>query len=290
MAVPDTAHGVDTTHTADMTNNAGPDTTHTTDAADPADVTDADLLEEMANNTSTYTNPEQDPTVEAQSPAPSTPLVIEPQLPAQPTGPNTDSSNTPPQVIVDCFPHSSPGTLIGALQGSSIYHTSREVFASSIWAPFHSQCDWEIACWAKMWGPTSLAMEELLAIPEVHTAQSLPSCFGLANTSPQVVDKLRLSFSSTKELNDIINKSLPGHPPFESCELTIRGERLELHFRDILGCIRSIYSDLEYAQDLVVAPECHYVDHKWTKRIYGEMHTGDWWWAVQVCKSILHLE
>jgi hypothetical protein len=36
-------------------------------------------------------------------------------------------------------------------------------------------------------------------------------------------------------------------------------------------------------QDLVFAPERHYTDPERTCCIYNEMHTGDWWWAVQVC-------
>jgi hypothetical protein len=99
---------------------------------------------------------------------------------------------------------------------------------------------------------------------------------------PKVVDKLRLSYNSTKQLNDIINNMLPGRPPFECCNLVIGGETLELYFRDILVCIRSIYSDPELAQDLVVAPERHYADHERMDCIYSEIHTGDWWWAVQV--------
>jgi hypothetical protein len=71
----------------------------------------------------------------------------------------------------------------------------------------------------------------------------------------QVVDKLGLSFSSTKELNDIIDKVLPGRLPFETHTLVIGGETLELHFQDVLACIWSIYSDPEFTQDLVFTPE-----------------------------------
>ena len=103
-----------------------------------------------------------------------------------------------------------------------------------------------------------------------------------ANTSLQVVEKLGLSFSSTKELNDIIDKALPGRPPFKTREVTIGGETLELHYRDILTCIRSLYGDPEFIQDLIFSPEHHYSDRDHTCRVYSEMHTGDWWWAVQV--------
>jgi hypothetical protein len=110
------------------------------------------------------------------------------------------------------------------------------------------------------------------------------------NTLPKVVDRLGLSFSSTKELNEIIDQRLPGRPPFQCREFVIGGETLELHFRDVLSCIRSIYGDPSFACDLVVAPEHHYADRERTVRIYSEMHTGDWWWAVQVRKPTVDLE
>ncbi|KAI9429943.1 hypothetical protein BJY52DRAFT_1093078, partial [Lactarius psammicola] len=119
--------------------------------------------------------------------------------------------------------------------------------------PFRSQCDWEIARWAKMRGPTSSA----------------------------VVDRLQLSYHTPKELNDIIDRELPGRPPFKCEDMDIAGDTLQFYFRDILQCIRSLYGDPEFARDLVFAPERHYTDHNRTCRVYSEMHTGDWWWAVQ---------
>jgi hypothetical protein len=35
----------------------------------------------------------------------------------------------------------------------------------------------------------------------------------------------------------------------------------------------------------VFAPERHYTNEERTCRIYNEMHTGDWWWTVQVCEG-----
>ena len=109
-------------------------------------------------------------------------------------------------------------------------------------------------------------------------------------TSPKVTNKLGLSFGSTKELNDIVDKALPGRPPFETHEVVVEGETLELHSRNILECIRSIYGDPEFTQDLAIAPECHYADQERTDRVFSEMYTGDWWWAVQVRNSILYQE
>ncbi|KAI9440325.1 hypothetical protein H4582DRAFT_1796975, partial [Lactarius indigo] len=130
------------------------------------------------------------------------------------------------------------------------------------WAPFRTQCDWEIARWAKLRGPSSSAVADLLAIPEV-------------------TDKLGLSYRTPKELNDIIDKELPGCPPFQCQDLTIAGDAYEFYFRDALQCIRSLYGNPEFAHDLTFAPERHYVDDGRACRVYSEMHTGDWWWAVQ---------
>lgn len=60
------------------------------------------------------------------------------------------------------------------------------------------------------------------------------------------------------------------------------GENLEFHHRDIILCVRSLFGNPEFAQDLVFAPERHYADAERSCRTYSEMHTGDWWWSVQV--------
>ena len=79
---------------------------------------------------------------------------------------------------------------------------------------------------------------------------------------------------------------LPGRPPFVCHSFVLGGETLELYTQDVLSCIRSIFGDPAFARDLIIAPEWHYVDHERTERVYSEMHTGDWWWAVQVHKLI----
>jgi hypothetical protein len=51
---------------------------------------------------------------------------------------------------------------------------------------------------------------------------------------------------------------------------------IEFYFRDILQCSRWLLQQPAYADHLVYAPERHFNDAG--DRIYGEMHTGDWWW------------
>ena len=80
---------------------------------------------------------------------------------------------TKSDVIIDYFPFGHPGAPVPEMQhGSSMYEATCESLGDSLWAPFQSQCDWEFARWAKMRGPMSTAVTELLAIPEVCTCCS----------------------------------------------------------------------------------------------------------------------
>lgn len=83
------------------------------------------------------------------------------------------------------------------------------------------------------------------------------------------------------ELNSIID-NLPGRPSFKCQDVYIGKEWVQFYYRDIVQCIRAIYGDPEFAADLVFAPERHYVDSERTQRVYSDMHTGNWWWSIQV--------
>lgn len=100
---------------------------------------------------------------------------------------------------------------------------------------------------------------------------------------PQVVDKLGLSFKSSVELNGIIDDKIPSHrPAFTRESFTLGGEVFELYKRNILECVKALFSDPEFAPYLKYAPEKHYTDDTTTTRLYHDMHTGEWWWATQV--------
>jgi hypothetical protein len=100
----------------------------------------------------------------------------------------------------------------------------------------------------------------------------------------KVVERLDLSYRTTKELNKLIDDNLPGPPPFQCEEVKIGGELLEFFFRDTIQCIRSLYGNPEFVQGLAFAPERHFTDDERTCRVVNEMNTGDWWWSVQVRK------
>ncbi|KAN0106946.1 hypothetical protein V8E52_010654 [Russula decolorans] len=138
----------------------------------------------------------------------------------------------------------------------------------SIWTPFIFQRDWEIARWAKTHRVTYSAFSDLLAIPEV-------------------IERLELSYDSMKGLNDIIDNNLSGHPSFQCKVLHIENEHLDFYCRDMLQCIRTLYGDPAFAQELALSPVQVYTDAEKTCRVVNEMHTGDWWWSIQVCNETL---
>ncbi|CDO72219.1 hypothetical protein BN946_scf184970.g71 [Trametes cinnabarina] len=144
-----------------------------------------------------------------------------------------------------------------------VYGSALEGSNTNVYAPFLSALDWGVARWAKMRGPGSTAVTELLDIPEL-------------------VEKLGLSFKNANELNAIIDKKVPaGRPRFIRREVVIAGEAFEIFYRDIIAWIRALFGDPEFAGILVFTPERHYADADETIRVYFDMHTGRWWWDTQ---------
>lgn len=74
----------------------------------------------------------------------------------------------------------------------------------------------------------------------------------------------------------------PARPRFTRHEIVVAGEAQEVYFRDILQCIESLYGDPQFAPILLLTPERHYADEDHTVRVYFDMNTGKWWWAMQV--------
>ncbi|KAI0055041.1 hypothetical protein BV25DRAFT_1816184 [Artomyces pyxidatus] len=134
--------------------------------------------------------------------------------------------------------------------------------AESYFHPFPTSRSWYLAHWAKMRGPSSTALNDLLAIDEIS-------------------ERLDVPYKNSIQLNAIIDDKLPSRPDFKVNHVTVEGESFEFHYRDPLACIRALYGDPDFTPHMVYAPERHYVDADRTVRVYNEMHTGKWWWRVQ---------
>jgi len=136
------------------------------EAPDPANITDTDTFEELAqNNTCFVTTNTDQPTIDK---SPCVPEGLE-QLP---NDMEAGSTGAMPTVVINHFPSASAGAPIHSMpHGNPSYESQRGADGDSTWSPFTSQYDWLFARWAKMRGPTSSAVMELLAIPEVRTSQ-----------------------------------------------------------------------------------------------------------------------
>ncbi|KAG1845132.1 hypothetical protein DFJ58DRAFT_664447, partial [Suillus subalutaceus] len=110
------------------------------------------------------------------------------------------------------------------------------------WAPFVSRIDYEVAKWAKLRSSGSTAFSELLAVEGIH-------------------DALGLSYQNTRELNQIIDQHLPcRRPHFKHEEIIVTDEAFDVYSRNVMECVKALYSDPEFSQHLNYAPKCHYVD------------------------------
>ena len=90
----------------------------------------------------------------------------------------TDTST----VVIDNFPFGNPGAPIpGATQGLTLY----DVLAGgdSIWAPFQSRRDWEVAHCIKTEWATASTMDRLLAVLQVCAARSFSFIISLTQVS-----------------------------------------------------------------------------------------------------------
>ena len=136
----------------------------TNESPDPADITDADVYEELAHD-DPFQVVTHDPAIPDE--LPDVPQDLEESANQNEAG----NLGTIPKstVVVDQFPHRSAGAPIpGIACGSSAQGPHQDMHGDSVWAPFNSQRDWLFAHWAKTHGPTSSAVTRLLEIPGVR--------------------------------------------------------------------------------------------------------------------------
>lgn len=95
-------------------------------------------------------------------------------------------------------------------------------------------------------------------------------------------EHLNLSFNNSNKLNCLIDEKLPGWPKFQRREVVVQGEAMEFYSRDVEDCLRALWGDPAFADQLVFQPERQYAEKDKLTRIYHEMHTGKWWWRIQV--------
>ncbi|EIM79496.1 uncharacterized protein STEHIDRAFT_69427 [Stereum hirsutum FP-91666 SS1] len=168
--------------------------------------------------------------------------------------------------VVEKFPNhlGNPGAPVSR-DHRHAYERSRDALEddNNVYAPLSSQLEWDFARWAKLRGPSSTALTELLKIEGFR-------------------ERLGISFKTAKELDSIIDNELPGRPAFKHHPIEFADHTYSTFLRDIIPSIRALWSDPELSPYLILAPERHYADENKTVRLYFDMHTGRWWWRTQI--------
>ena len=147
----------------DLASDQDSDDVDTIETPDPADVMDADAFEELTQS------------IDISSrrainciPVDNLPDNLEDRQQQTNTIEAGALETQTTAVVIDHFPSESAGTPIpGIPPGSSRYKSDQAAHGGSVWAPFWTQCDWEVAHWVKSYGVTSSMVTKLLAIPEV---------------------------------------------------------------------------------------------------------------------------
>lgn len=98
-----------------------------------------------------------------------------------------------------------------------------------------------------------------------------------------MVDKLKLQFHDNRGVNSIMDAQLPPRPAFKRRTYLLGGERLEMYTRDPIEVLKELYGRPDFARHLIFAPEKHFlIEGDEEERAYSDMHTGTWWWWMQV--------
>jgi len=95
------------------------------------------------------------------------------------TGPRTTTPSSDQSVHIEQFPGSFAGMPVDTVGSEPGYirYAGQLGLSDNPWAPFNSKLDWEIARWAKLRGPGSTAVTDLLSINGVRFSNRISFLF-----------------------------------------------------------------------------------------------------------------
>lgn len=63
-------------------------------------------------------------------------------------------------------------------------------------------------------------------------------------------------------------------------------EELEIWYRDPVECVKELMGNPMFRDVLTYTPLRTWLDEAGTEAVIGEMSSAEWWWKLQVCKSL----
>ncbi|MCJ1470748.1 hypothetical protein MMC07_009395 [Pseudocyphellaria aurata] len=138
--------------------------------------------------------------------------------------------------------------------------------------PFNNSSDYALALWFQDTGCTKGDVNNFFKNKLLE-----PFHIGLERPPPF---RLGLSFKNDRIPTGVCNDD------WRELELTVETElegqvpsMVIVQYRNVINAIKFLLGHFPFASDLVYSPICQYNDDN--KRVYTEMHTGDWWWNTQ---------
>lgn len=151
---------------------------------------------------------------------------------------------------------------------STGYSESSESLLSNPWQPFKSAKEFELSRW----------------FLRSHVSQGQIDDFFRAAGAGKGSYHNGKGF--TRHLDEMVSRDGLGRESWMHSEVELGGEKIAYYYRDPMSVVRFLLGQRAFRESLVYAPTMEY--NELGERMYGEMHTADWWWEMQVCKALVN--
>ena len=155
--------------------------------------------------------------------------------------------------------YTGAGSCVADISGFSAYIDG---LIDNPWAPFASPHDFKLASWFIQ-----------SKVPKSRIDEYFKSGLDVTHST---------SFKSAHTLENLLN-TLDPHGSFLQWHEGTREDRQHstcFFYRNIVDCVRYLIGQIAYKDSMVYSPVKEYDSEG--ARVYTEMHTGQWWWEMQV--------
>lgn len=143
------------------------------------------------------------------------------------------------------------------------------------WAPFDNEKEFRFAEWVVKHRISKTAVDELLKSPAFGGNHTFTSAYSLFKKLDNMVYELGMHTWKTGKVS--FNRSDTGNRISTTAYTSF-------YYRNPVTCIEFLLRQSAYKEHMTYAPVREYNDEN--ERVYSELHTGDWWWRMQVLQLL----